>query len=76
MPLNRFKNNAPVTHARPTGPSCRGGASSVLRLTPAAQSPVPSRSNLSDWLSRAAEVMLPVTGPHFAVGSHTAARPQ
>lgn len=75
MPLNRFKNNAPVTRTRPAGPSCRGGASSVLRLTPPAQSLVPNRSNLSDWLSRAAEVMLPVTGPHFSVGSYTAARP-
>lgn len=75
MPLNRFKNNAPVTRTRPTGPSCKGGASSVLRLTPAAPSLVPNRANLSDWLSRAAEVMLPVTGPHFSVGSHTA-RPQ
>ncbi len=76
MPLNRFKNNVPATRARPNGPSCRGGASSVLRLTPQAQSLVPNRSNLSDWLSRAAEVMLPVTGPHFSVGPPTAARPQ
>ena len=76
MPLNRFKNNASATRARPPGPSCRGGASSVLRLTPPAQSLVPNRSNLSVWLSRAAEVMLPVTGPHFAVGSHTTVRPQ
>ena len=70
MPLNRFKTIALATRTRPCGPSCRGGASSVLRLTQPAQSLMPSRSNLSDWLSHAAEVMLPVTGPHFAVGPH------
>jgi hypothetical protein len=38
---------------RPAGPSCRGGASSVLRLAQ------PQISSLSGWLGRAAELALP-----------------
>lgn len=68
MPLNRLKNPSRAVRARPPGPSCRGGVSSVLRLTQPAASLVPRQLNLSDWFSRATDVMLPVTGPHFAVG--------
>lgn len=68
MPLNRFQTSSRATRQRPPGPSCRGGASSVLRLTQPAGSLAQRPSNLLDWLSRAADVVLPVTGPHFAVG--------
>ena len=66
MPLNRTKTIARALRARPPGPSCKGGASSVLRLTQPTAPRVPSPSSVSDWLHRAADVMLPVTGPHFA----------
>ena len=48
---------------RPAGPSCRGGASSVLRLTQPAARRLPTGLDLSDWMSRAASVLMPVTGP-------------
>jgi hypothetical protein len=32
MPLIRFLTTAPARRARSAGPSCRGGASSVLRI--------------------------------------------
>ncbi len=48
---------------RPAGPSCRGGASSVLRLTQPFAKRLPTALDLSDWMSRAASVLMPVTGP-------------
>ena len=68
MPLNRPQTASRSTRQRPPGPSCRGGASSVLRLTQPASSLSVRPSALSDWLSRAADRVLPVTGPHFVVG--------
>lgn len=67
MPINRLKNHSRASRIRPAGPRCRGGVSSVLRLAQPAAGLVPTRLNVSDWLSRAADVMMPVTGPHFAV---------
>ena len=64
MPLIRsVKTSAHGSRrVRPAHPSCRGGASSLLRLTqPATRLPTPL--DLSDWASRAASVVLPVTGP-------------
>ena len=69
MPLTSAKHPPRTMRVRPAGPRCRGGASSVLRLTPAAATRVPSRANLAEWLSRAADVVMPVTGPHFTVGA-------
>ena len=69
MPHNRFMNTPRAAFTRPAGPRCRGGASSVLRLTQPAGARVPTQLNLTDWLSRAADVMMPVTGPHFMVAS-------
>jgi hypothetical protein len=66
MPLNRSTRTttAPAPkRARPANPSCRGGASSLLRLTQTASGRLPSAPALSDWMSHAASVMLPVTGP-------------
>ncbi len=78
---NRFANPfAPSRRARPAGPSCRGGASSLLRLAQPASPRLPTPLALSGWMSRAADVLLPVTGLHghfaaseFGRGSHTAA---
>jgi hypothetical protein len=64
MPLPRSARTAQtLRRARPANPSCRGGASSVLRLTQTASSRLPSAPALSDWMSHAASVLLPVTGP-------------
>jgi len=52
---------------RPASPSCRGGASSMLRL---AQPATPRQSDLSHWLSRAAKVFSPPAAQALAV-SHS-----
>jgi hypothetical protein len=66
MPLNRsFRPASSVAsrRIRPANPSCRGGASSMLRLTQTTSQRLPSAPALSDWLSHATAVLLPVTGP-------------
>ena len=66
MPLNRTARISSATaprRGRPANPSCRGGASSMLRLTQSASARLPSAPALSDWMSHAASVLLPVTGP-------------
>jgi hypothetical protein len=66
MPLNRTARSTITTaprRGRPANPSCRGGASSLLRLTQSASMRLPSAPALSDWMSHAASVLLPVTGP-------------
>ena len=68
MPLIRLQTSSRASRPRPPGPSCRGGASSVLRLAQPAGSLALRPLNLSDWLSRTADMVLPVTGPHFAGG--------
>jgi hypothetical protein len=49
---------------RRAAPSCRGGASSMLRL---AQPATPRQGNLSSWLSRAASVLAPRAEQALAV---------
>ncbi|HET7793356.1 MAG TPA: hypothetical protein VFL64_08225 [Rhizobacter sp.] len=49
---------------RPASPSCRGGASSMLRL---AQPASPRQGNLTSWLSRAASVLAPPAAQALAV---------
>jgi hypothetical protein len=39
----------------------------VLRLAQPGAQRLPTTLDLSDWMSRAASVLLPVTGPHFDV---------
>jgi hypothetical protein len=63
MPLIRTKSTALARRARPTGPSCRSGVSSMLRLTQPAAARFPTATDLSGWVGRAASVFLPVTGP-------------
>ena len=66
MPLNRTTVKSSTTRrARPANPSCRGGASSVLRLAQPAAPRLPTTIDLSGWMSHAASVLMPVTGPHF-----------
>ncbi len=57
--------SGPATAARRrAAPSCRGGASSMLRL---AQPATPRPGHLTNWLSRAASVLAPSTAPVLAV---------
>ena len=63
MPLTRSAKTVTPRRLRPANPSCRGGASSVLRLAQPAAARLPSGLDLSDWMSRAASVLMPVTGP-------------
>jgi hypothetical protein len=77
MPLNRSTKTvaAPASRrTRPANPRCRGGASSVLRLTQPAARRLPTTLDLTDWMSHAASVLLPVTGPlgEFQAQAHRA----
>jgi hypothetical protein len=51
-------------HHRRAAPSCRGGASSLLRLAPAFDRRLPSAGELVGWMHRDANVLMPVTGLH------------
>ena len=73
MPLNRTVKSVTPRRLRPVNPSCRGGASSVLRLTQPTATRLPTPFELSDWMSHAASVLMPVTGPHFDVSAHHSA---
>ncbi len=70
MPLNRSAKSMSPRRLRPANPSCRGGASSVLRLAQPTAQRLPKALDLSDWMDRAASVLMPVTGPLAAFSSH------
>lgn len=70
---------------RPAAPSCRGGASSLLRLTPLGAQGAPSlrgdqkgaaRKGLGAWLARAADGLLPkgTAAPLFGLSEFAASR--
>jgi hypothetical protein len=65
MLMNRSASSVPSApkRLRPTGPSCRGGASSLLRLTQPASGRLPTTPDLTEWMTHAASVLMPVTGP-------------
>ena len=69
MPLIRSRNTARAGRARPAGPHCRGGVSSLLRLTQPGDRRLPTVAELGDWVSRAVPVLMTVTGPHFQIGT-------
>ena len=64
--FHRSGSSASAGPRRPrrVGPSCRGGASSMLRL---AQPASPRQGGLSYWLTRAASVLAPCTAQAVAV---------
>jgi hypothetical protein len=77
MTLNRIAKT-PVTNPAPrralrVNPSCRGGASSVLRLTQPIAQRLPTTLDLTDWMSHAASVLMPVTGPLASFNSRNSA---
>jgi hypothetical protein len=57
--MRPLHSRAPARRARPTAPSCRGGASSLLRLTPSAGGRLPANGDLTGWMARAGAAMLP-----------------
>ena len=57
---------AATLRARRAAPSCRGGASSLLRLAQPAASRLPSTHELGDWIHRALSVLTPMSAPSFA----------
>jgi len=60
--------NPSVSCRRKAAPSCRGGASSMLRLTPAvAERQGLTGKSLSGWLARAASVLSPLAHESVAV---------
>lgn len=66
MPTPARPRQTPVTTAaRPAAPRCRGGASSLLRLSQGGASRLPSTSLLNDWVERAARMLMPPSMPNF-----------
>jgi hypothetical protein len=58
MPLTRSPAAASSPRRlRPSGPHCRGGASSLLRLANPASLRLPKGPDLSSWVSRAAGML-------------------
>lgn len=54
MSPNRTSNPAAPRLNRPARPHCRGGASSLLRLSQAAAPRLPTPAEVADWMTRAA----------------------
>jgi hypothetical protein len=83
MNMNRSTAKAPTKstiatsvatrRARRVNPSCRGGASSVLRLAQPTAQRLPTTLDLSDWMSHAASVLMPVTGPLASFNARSSA---
>jgi hypothetical protein len=74
MPLTpRLKATpAPRPPRRAAAPTCRGGASSLLRLTQPGASRLPSSLDLGGWISRATQALKFPTVPTFAPSDFTA----
>jgi hypothetical protein len=73
MPLNSRKRPAAASRqARRAAPSCRGGASSLLRLAQPAAPRLPSTLDISGWVSRAANALKFPAVPQFAPSEFTA----
>ena len=68
----RLRPAAGPRQSRRAAPSCRGGASSLLRLSQPSAPRLPSSSDIIGWVSRAASALhLPAT-PQFAPSEFTA----
>jgi hypothetical protein len=72
MPL-KHRQRAQANHQqRRTAPSCRGGASSLLRLSQPGASRLPSTLDIGGWISRATQALKLPTVPAFAPSDFTA----
>ena len=77
MPVIRPTNAHRAGRARPVGPRCRGGASSLLRLAQPGWRRLPSAVELGGWMHRAASMLtppMPVTGLHVDTGTPATGR--
>jgi hypothetical protein len=73
MPLTpRLRPSQSPRTARRAAPSCRGGASSLLRLTQPTAPRLPSTLDLQGWVSRAASALSLPRVPVFAPSEFTA----
>ena len=73
MPLTpRLRPAAGPRQTRRAAPSCRGGASSLLRLSQPSAPRLPSTSDVLGWVSRAASALRLPTAPQFAPSEFTA----
>jgi hypothetical protein len=63
MPLTRSPNAPALRLNRPARPHCRGGASSLLRLSQSAAPRLPTPGEVADWMSRAAGAFERSTAP-------------
>jgi hypothetical protein len=68
----RLRSNVVPHQARRAAPSCRGGASSVLRLAQPVATRFPSSLDIDGWASRAANALRLPTMPTFAPSEFTA----
>jgi hypothetical protein len=72
MPLMpRLRPSLGLRTARRAAPSCRGGASSLLRLAQTSAPRLPSATDLGGWLSRAAGALKLPAVPSFAPSEFT-----
>jgi len=55
MPM--FKAPRQNRNRRPNGPHCRGGVSSLLRLSQAGAARLPTAQDLAGWIQRAGSVL-------------------
>jgi len=73
MPLiSRLRPSRSQQSPRRAAPSCRGGASSLLRLSQPAAPRLPSTLDLGGWVSRAANALNSKAIPVFAPSEFTA----
>jgi hypothetical protein len=63
---SRFRAAAAASSRRRAAPTCRGGASSLLRLAQPVAPRLPSTQEIGDWVQRAVNVLLPPRATAFA----------
>lgn len=71
MSNSRSPSTPAPRKCRPSGPRCRAGASSLLRLTQPTAARLPTAFDLGGWVSRAAGMLgaMAPRGEHFAAST-------
>jgi hypothetical protein len=67
----RLRPSLGLRTARRAAPSCRGGASSLLRLAQPSTPSLPTATELGGWLTRAASALKLPAVPAFAPSEFT-----
>jgi hypothetical protein len=57
MPMFKAPRQSSARRGRPAGPHCRGGASSVLRLSQVGAPRLPTAQDLAGWIQRAGSAL-------------------